>query len=59
VQYPNEVAIVLGHEKMGVDEEILKGCDKKIFIPMRGKKESLNVANCAGIILYEITREKA
>ncbi|HAM96557.1 TPA: RNA methyltransferase, partial [Patescibacteria group bacterium] len=47
------------HEKMGVDEQILKGCDKKIFIPMRGKKESLNVANCASIILYEITREKA
>ena len=59
VQYPEEVAIVLGHEKMGVDEAILKGCDKQIFIPMRGKKESLNVANCASIILYEITREKA
>lgn len=59
VEYPEEVAIVLGHEKMGVDEEILNGCDKKIFIPMRGKKESLNVANCASIILYEITREKA
>ncbi len=58
VEYPNEVAIVLGHEKTGVDEEILNGCDKKIFIPMRGKKESLNVANCASIILYEITREK-
>jgi len=24
---------------------------------MRGKKESLNVANCASIILYEITRK--
>ena len=59
VEYPEEVAIVFGHEKMGVDEEILNGCDKKIFIPMRGKKESLNVANCASIILYEITREKA
>lgn len=58
VEYPDEVAIVLGHEKIGVDEEILNGCDKKIFIPMRGKKESLNVANCASIILYEITREK-
>ena len=58
IEYPNELAIVLGHEKNGVDEEILKECDKKIFIPMRGKKESLNVANCASIILYEITREK-
>ena len=58
IEYPEEVAIVLGHEKTGVDEEILKGCDKTIFIPMRGKKESLNVANCASIMLYEITREK-
>lgn len=58
VQYPNELAIVLGHEKNGVAEDILKESDKKIFVPMRGKKESLNVANCASIILYEITREK-
>ncbi len=58
IEYPTELAIVFGHEKTGVDEEILKDCDKKIFIPMRGKKESLNVANCASIILYEITRER-
>lgn len=59
VEYPNELAIVLGHEKDGVAEDILKESDKKIYVPMRGKKESLNVANCASIILYEITREKA
>lgn len=58
VEYPNELAIVLGHEKKGVDEKILKLSDKQIFIPMRGFKESLNVANCASILLYEITREK-
>lgn len=58
VEYPNELAIVLGHEKEGVAEDILKESDKKIYVPMRGKKESLNVANCASIILYEITREK-
>lgn len=57
IKYPKELAIVFGHEKSGVDPDILKKSDKKIFIPMRGKKESLNVANCASIILYEITRE--
>lgn len=57
VKYPEELAIVFGHEKDGVNPDILKESDKKIFIPMRGKKESLNVANCASIILYEITRE--
>lgn len=58
IEYPEELAVVFGHEKNGVDEAILKESDKKIFIPMRGKKESLNVANCASIILYELTREK-
>jgi len=58
VDYPNELAIVFGHEKTGVDPDILEKSDRKIFIPMRGKKESLNVANCASIILYEITRER-
>lgn len=58
VKYPEKIAIVLGHEKRGVSDEILRKVDKSIYIPMRGKKESLNVANCASIILYEITRKK-
>lgn len=58
IKYPDKLAIVFGHEKQGVDEEILKDSDEKIIVPMRGKKESLNVANCASIILYEITRER-
>ena len=58
IDYPEELAIILGHEKVGVDPDILEESDKKIFVPMRGKKESLNVANCASIILYEITRER-
>ena len=55
-KYPNEFALVFGHEKKGVDDEILKLSDKIISIPMRGKKESLNVANTASIVLYEATR---
>ncbi|MDD4381801.1 MAG: TrmH family RNA methyltransferase [Candidatus Dojkabacteria bacterium] len=58
VKYPQEVAIVFGHEKKGVEEDILKESDERVMVPMRGKKESLNVANCASIILYEITRER-
>lgn len=57
VRYPDVVALIFGHEKRGVDEDILLKSDKRIMIPMRGKKESLNVANCASIILYELTRE--
>ena len=59
IKYPKEFAIVFGHEKKGVDQEILDISDKIISIPMRGKKESLNVANTVGIILYEATRDSA
>ena len=58
IEYPEELAIIFGHEKDGVDPDILEESDKRIFVPMRCKKESLNVANCASIILYEITRER-
>lgn len=57
IQYPKKVALLFGHEKRGVSDDILERVDEKIYIPMRGKKESLNVANCASIILYEITKE--
>lgn len=57
VKYPSKIALIFGHEKRGVDDKTLKIVDKKIYIPMRGLKESLNVANCASVILYEITRE--
>lgn len=56
IKYPEKIALVFGHEKLGVGKDILKESDKKIFVPMRGKKESLNVANCATTILYEVTR---
>jgi len=57
VDYPKELALVFGHEKKGVSDEILeKYTDEKIMIPMRGMKKSLNVANCVTAVLYEITR---
>lgn len=58
IEYPDELAIVFGHEKKGVNDEILKISDEIIYVPMRGFKKSLNVANCASIVLYELTREK-
>lgn len=57
IDYPDELALVFGHEKKGVNEKILKEFStEKIMVPMRGLKESLNVANCATTVLYEITR---
>ena len=49
-------ALILGNEVKGVPKSILKKCDKIIEIPMRGKKESLNVSVAAGIALYELAK---
>ena len=50
------LCIVLGNEVEGVSEELIALCDKHVEIPMRGIKQSLNVATAAGIIGYEMLR---
>jgi 23S rRNA (guanosine2251-2'-O)-methyltransferase len=49
-------ALILGSEVEGIDRKILKKCDKIIYIPMKGKKESLNVSVAAGIAVWEILK---
>lgn len=49
-------AIVFGSEANGVSEKILSAA-KKIFIPMSGRAESLNVATAAAIIIAEAVRQ--
>ncbi len=49
-----KVALIVGNEVEGVESKILKRCDVVLEIPMRGKKNSLNVSVAAGIALYEI-----
>lgn len=56
-KYPNELGIIVGHETEGISKDTLSQCDDVIYIPMRGTKNSLNVANATSIILYEITKE--
>ncbi len=48
--YP--LAIVLGNEISGIDDEALALCDDAIEIPMYGVKHSLNVSVAAGIAIY-------
>jgi tRNA G18 (ribose-2'-O)-methylase SpoU len=51
------VALFLGNEVSGVDTDLLPLLDAVVEIPMFGAKNSLNVAACAPVVLYEILRQ--
>lgn len=51
------LALVLGNEVDGIAPNILKYCDTAIDIPMRGKKNSLNVSVAAGVAMYFISNK--
>ncbi|HEY4478412.1 MAG TPA: TrmH family RNA methyltransferase [Candidatus Paceibacterota bacterium] len=46
--------VILGEEVNGIEKGILDLCDEIIEIPMKGKKESLNVSVATGIVLYSL-----
>lgn len=54
VKVGDKVAIIMGEEVNGLDKKILKKCDVIAEIPMKGKKESLNVSVACGIALFGI-----
>lgn len=58
-EYNSPTAIVFGNEGNGVSREMLEAVDRKVYIPMSGKAESLNVASAAAIVLYEANRQRA
>jgi len=47
-------ALIFGNEVGGIPEGVLSEADAILEIPMRGKKESLNVSVAAGIVLFSL-----
>ena len=52
-------AIVMGSEEKGIYPALMKICDDKVKIPMKGDFESLNVSVATGIILYEAMKQRS
>jgi len=48
------LVLIVGNEVDGISKDILDNCDEIIEIPMRGKKESLNVAVATGVALFKL-----
>lgn len=58
VDFRQATAVVFGNEGNGVSAELTRHADGKIFIPMMGQAESLNVAAATAIILFEGLRQR-
>jgi len=52
-KFPEKCAVIIGSEGAGICPEVLKICDKKLYIPIKNA-ESLNAAVAASIIIYEL-----
>ena len=52
------VAIILGSEGSGISRLLRENCDAMIGIPSSGRVDSLNVSVAAGILLYEVRRQR-
>ena len=53
-----EVAIVIGNEGSGMSRIVKENCDVLLRIPMKGKINSLNASVSAGIIIYEVLKQR-
>jgi 23S rRNA (guanosine2251-2'-O)-methyltransferase len=54
----DKLAVIFGNEVEGVEEGLLTLCDGCIEIPQLGMKHSLNISVAAGIVLWEIIRNR-
>lgn len=52
--YPDKIALLLGNEALGISPDALELCDAAVSLPMFGTKVSINVGNCAAVVLYMI-----
>ncbi|MEG1649192.1 MAG: 23S rRNA (guanosine(2251)-2'-O)-methyltransferase RlmB [Rikenellaceae bacterium] len=56
--FTKPTAIIMGSEDKGISQEILKMCDERLSIPLKGDIESLNVSAAAAVMLFEAVRQR-
>jgi len=56
--FPQNTALIMGSEGSGIHRLLKETCDTIVSIPTVGKLDSLNVSVAAGILMYEIHRQK-
>jgi tRNA G18 (ribose-2'-O)-methylase SpoU len=57
VDFHFPAALVFGNESLGISLEALRLCHATACLPASGRKNSINVANCAAVVLFEALRQ--
>jgi len=58
VDFSSPTAIVLGAEGQGLRRLVREKCDLMASIPMHGHVGSINVSVAAGVVLFEVVRQR-
>lgn len=56
-QLPDNIAIVVGNEKKGINIDFIEKCDQVVHIPLTGNCTSLNVSHAATVATFEWLRQ--
>ncbi len=58
IDFTGPVAVLMGSEEDGISPDLLNLADVKLKVPMSGQIQSLNVGVAAGIMLFEVARQR-
>ena len=58
IDYSGKIALVIGNEGKGISDLVANKCDFLAKIPMYGETNSLNASVAAGIMIYEVIRNR-
>ncbi len=54
ITWKQKTIVVFGNEEYGISSHVCQACDEFTHIPMFGKKNSINVANAASVICFDM-----
>lgn len=57
--YSGGVALIIGNEGKGIGRLVAEHCDVMVSLPMKGKINSLNASVAAGVLMYEVSRQRS
>ena len=58
IDYSGKVCLVIGNEEKGISKLVKENCDYLVTIPISSKIDSLNGSVAAGILIYEVVRNR-